>query len=763
MVLITKYRIYCTTDSKWEYIWNTTSPTTCPTNGGHIVNANSVSELAYTRRTQIVDNLFQNPYTITGYNFYRCDTTSSAKTINLKSAAKNKDRVIIIQNYFVTSGNNLTIDPNGSELIDGALTKILSASANYNTVKIQSNGTGWIVLEISTDIGDDKLDGTLYEDNFVKGDVMINNGYDITNISGTNNTFLKINTSALSGLEFVTETVLGDSNVAANAGIDTTKLADGTVTNTEFQYINSLTSNAQTQIDLRIIGPITSTDNAILKYDGTTGKVAQNTGVIISDTNDIYGLGYIEIGDITAPGNPTTNGFGRIYKKTTDPGVYWINDSTGIEQELTRASKLTPAEVDQLANIDAHLISNTQWGYLSALDQNINAAATPTFDGLSSTNTIDMNLNKILNLATPTANTDAATKEYVDGLIQGLDIKESAKVATVIPGDLALNYENGDVIDGITLVTNDIILIKNQTNSTENGIYKVNASGAPTRILSLNTGANAAGTFTFVEQGTVNEDSGWVCTSNTGTAIVGTNNLIWTQFSGAGQIIAGNGLSKTGNTLDVNVDASSIIITADTLKIKNAPQTKGAILTFSTEQISLGVNASNNYNVLIADDSQITGLRWGIIPMKLWVIQDRRTLGTNGGTATANSWLPRQLNTIHINLSNEVTLASNILTINTGTYHVNIQSCFYRTNNTKIRLYNITNSITIDESLNIYAASGDRMTTYANIETYLQLTGPITFRIDYICDRTQVNDGLGFPNGIVSTSEIYTNVTIKKL
>ena len=91
-------------------------------------------------------------------------------------------------------------------------------------------------------------------------------------------------------------------------------------------------------------------------------------------------------------------------------------------------------------------------------------------------------------------------------------------------------------------------LLKTKVLQTENGIYKVNASGAPTRVDDLATGADAAGAFVFVEQGTVNAENGFVCTSNKGSAVVGTNNLVFAQFSGAGQITAGDGLDKSGNT-----------------------------------------------------------------------------------------------------------------------------------------------------------------------------------------------------------------------
>ena len=166
---------------------------------------------------------------------------------------------------------------------------------------------------------------------------------------------------------------------------------------------------------------------------------------------------------------------------------------------------------------------------------------------------VSFNSQKITNLADPTADADAANKGYVDGVAQGLDVKDSVKATTTANGTLSTAFANGQSIDGVTLSTGDRILIKNQTTASQNGIYNVNASGAPSRTTDMGTGSNAAGAFVFVEQGTVNAENGFTCTSDTGSAVVGTNNLTFAQFSGAGQIIAGDGIAKSGNELSVDL------------------------------------------------------------------------------------------------------------------------------------------------------------------------------------------------------------------
>jgi hypothetical protein len=168
--------------------------------------------------------------------------------------------------------------------------------------------------------------------------------------------------------------------------------------------------------------------------------------------------------------------------------------------------------------------------------------------------------------AAPTEDLQAATKGYVDSVAQGLDIKASVKAATTENGALATAFDDGSVIDGVTLATGDRILIKNQTDATANGIYVVAASGAPTRSTDMNAAAEFPGAFTFVEQGTTNADTGYVCTNN--SVVVGTTEITFAQFSGAGSYIAGNGLTLTGNSFSINTGITADLSTAQTFTNK---------------------------------------------------------------------------------------------------------------------------------------------------------------------------------------------------
>lgn len=195
---------------------------------------------------------------------------------------------------------------------------------------------------------------------------------------------------------------------------------------------------------------------------------------------------------------------------------------------------------------------------------------------------------KLTNLGTPTAGTDAANKDYVDNAIQGLDPKASVRVATTAAGTLASSFENNDTIDGITLATGDRILIKDQAAPEENGIYTVNASGAPTRALDANSWGELISAFVWVEQGTANADTGWVCTVNAGGTL-NTTSVTFVQFTGAAQITAGNGLTKTGNTLDVG-QGTGISVAADAVAVDTAVVARK----YST---TIGDGAATSFNV----------------------------------------------------------------------------------------------------------------------------------------------------------------------
>ena len=201
----------------------------------------------------------------------------------------------------------------------------------------------------------------------------------------------------------------------------------------------------------------------------------------------------------------------------------------------------------------------TSVGTLGALSVTGNAnvgnigATRGVFTGTGSfSGNVNMNNFNITSLATPSADTDAATKAYVDSVAQGLDTKASVVAATTAN----ITLSGTQTVDGVVLIAGDRVLVKNQTTTANNGLYLC-AAGSWTRTTDMDTWAEVPGAYVFVETGTTNADTGWVCTSNAGGTI-GVTAITWTQFSGAGSFTAGTGLTLTGTTFSVNAAQTQI-------------------------------------------------------------------------------------------------------------------------------------------------------------------------------------------------------------
>lgn len=188
-------------------------------------------------------------------------------------------------------------------------------------------------------------------------------------------------------------------------------------------------------------------------------------------------------------------------------------------------------------------------------------------------NGLDLNSQRVVNLADPTTATDAATKQYVDNLLQGLSWKTAVRAATTTNGTLATAYANASVIDGVTLATGNRVLIKNQTTQSENGIYTVNASGAPTRATDMDVAAEFVNAAVFVSEGTTQSDTQWVMTTNA-PITVNTTAIVWAQSGTGGTTYsAGNGLSLASTTFSVLADpvaGGGITVTASGVKVDTA-------------------------------------------------------------------------------------------------------------------------------------------------------------------------------------------------
>jgi hypothetical protein len=177
----------------------------------------------------------------------------------------------------------------------------------------------------------------------------------------------------------------------------------------------------------------------------------------------------------------------------------------------------------------------------------------------------------VLQVATPSADSHAASKGYVDSVSQGLHWKESVKVATTAN----ITLSGTQTIDGIAISADQRVLVKNQSTGSQNGIYLCKA-GAWERAADMNAAGEFSGSAVFVQQGTVNGDTGYVCT-NDGDVTVGTTAITFVQFTGAGQLTGGNGIDISGSTISIDLDGSSLSAGASGVKIADGGVTNAML------------------------------------------------------------------------------------------------------------------------------------------------------------------------------------------
>lgn len=307
-----------------------------------------------------------------------------------------------------------------------------------------------------------------------------------------------------------------------------------------------------------------------------------------------------------------------IYR--TDLDVLKICDGTAwqvllenVQSGGTHAAALTVTESSGTITITPNLADGSNAGLLSAAfytDLN-SATATNTNSTLAKRDSSGR-----LQVTAPSADLDAANKAYVDAARSGLDVKQSVKLATnaalasytYSSGVITATANGALTIDGATLTSGDNgirVLVKNETSSNApyNGIYVVTDAGDASNPYILTRASDAdsntevtPGLFVFVEQGTAWADSGWVLTTD-GSITLGSTNLTFVQFSAAGQSIAGNGLTKTGNTIDVVGTTDRIVANADSIDIASTYVGQSSITTLGT--ITTGV--WNGTDVAVAD------------------------------------------------------------------------------------------------------------------------------------------------------------------
>ena len=441
-------------------------------------------------------------------------------------------------------------------------------------------------------------------------------------------------------LDHVQGTLTGNSAIIAdsNLAIDTLNVGNSLTTGGEVRF-NEGTNNGTNFIGIKSPNAVTSSQTFTLPDgDGTAGQFLKTDGSGNLDFETVFSN--IVLSDGTNTDTYNTN------ETLTFQAGSGITTTVSDNQVQIDATNITNSNLSGTAGITNANLANPQVS-LGAQTLTLGAAATTDLSGLTSLVVDDITING-QTLSTSSANKDIsldphgtgtvvvpsgyedrsgfgdtslANKAYVDQVAQGLDTKPSCKLATT--GNLTATYSNGTagvgatltnsgsqaalVIDSTAANLNDRILVKDQTAPAQNGIYVVTNIGSNSTnwVLTRATPEDqpselTGGAFVFVEEGTANSDNGYVFT-HTGAPTFGTTALDVAQFSGAGQIVAGQALTKNANTLDVAVDDSSIEVNTDALRVKALGITNAMLAgTIQTSKLA-------NPFITLTDESSTTG------------------------------------------------------------------------------------------------------------------------------------------------------------
>nr|BAR18318.1 prophage MuMc02 [uncultured Mediterranean phage uvMED] len=395
--------------------------------------------------------------------------------------------------------------------------------------------------------------------------------------------------------------VLSKTNNSIPTGISATKIADGTISDTEFQYLNGVSSAIQTQLDAKqatITGSATTIDTESL----TANRAVISNGsqkIAVSDVTDTE-LGYldgvtsavqtqIDSKQATITGGATTitssnltasralqsNGSGKVeVSDVTTTELGYLDGVTSAIQTQLDAKQTSDAQLTDIAGLtptDSNFIVGDGSNFVTE-----SGATARTSLGLGSiatqaANNVSISGGSVTGLGAPSGTSDAATKNYVDQAIAGLRTRIIAEVATTANVDLAADLQNGDTIDGVTLVTGDRVLVKDQSTGSQNGLYTVVSSGTASRDTEFDTIAELSGQMVVVNQGTANDNKIFLCTTNN-TATLDSDTITFTVITPA----------NVGTVTSVGVaDAGSSEFT-----VANSPITSSGNITLAVNSIA---------------------------------------------------------------------------------------------------------------------------------------------------------------------------------
>ena len=366
--------------------------------------------------------------------------------------------------------------------------------------------------------------------------------------------------------------VLSKTNDSIPTGIAATKIGDGTVSTTEFQYLNTVSSNIQTQLDAKA-ATITGAATTIVSSDLTASRAlaSNSSGKVAVSSVTSTELGYVsgvssaiqtQLDAKNVKAN-NLNDVASVSSARTNLGLAIGSDVQAYDAGL--------ADIAGLATTDSNFIvgSGSNWvaetGATARTSLGLGSIAT------QAANSVAITGGTITGIGTPSGASDVTIKSYVDDLVAGLKTRIITRAATTANIDLTADLQNGDTLDGITLATNDKVLVKDQTDAKTNGIYKVVASGTASRDTDYDTVAELAGQLIVVQEGSTNADRIYLCTTDNSGSI-GSVNITFSRVTP----------SYTGTVTSVGITDGG----ASEFTIGSSPVT-------SSGNISLAVNAIN--------------------------------------------------------------------------------------------------------------------------------------------------------------------------